>query len=169
MIDGKELRTGIVLAIILAIGANVWAFALKLYDNISFSEAWSAIYNTTISIVYFIGSILLVVFLSKVRRKKKITPTPISKSEQIRKFNKITYDDFKILVRWRVVMGAGGIPYVDDIELFCTHHDPPLRFMYGKCIVEGCNNSKKSIDDELVENDIESRVRHEWDLLNEED
>jgi len=153
----------VISAAILGLVVYIWS----LVEGISFEEKIVQIYNIKISIIYVViltFLILIVVSLYNFFTKPKTT---LSRTAKLRKFNKFKYININILVRWRVGMGVGSVPYIDNVDLFCSLHNPPIKLMYGVCPVDNCTNNQLELSLKSVENDIESRVREEWDKIND--
>ena len=69
------------------------------------------------------------------------------------------------MFRWGVFFDHNK-PFISGLEAFCTRHDgAPIRFVRNCCPVQGCENSRQSIDMNLVKNHIESILIDDWEKM----
>lgn len=164
MFDWKDIRTGILLALILGILGLIWSYTQSLIEDISFKAVWDKILSAEVNIVWFISiCILCLVLLLKLPKGNFLN----SKQKAIQKFNKIEFENINSDVEFSVYFDDHKRPCVTNLIIFCKNHTPPLRYVNNKYCPDGqCVNNEDHLSPQLVKNQVQSHVDDYWRKLN---
>lgn len=135
-------------------------------QKLALIESFEKILKIKISIIY-IPAILIANWIffwlfKKIFKKEK--PQYNSKQQELMKFNEISVIEMGLLFRWDVSFYNGN-PLIVNFTMYCTKHEVPLRFMYDRCQMSGCVNSRQQLDKNGVMNIAESAVIERWKEL----
>ncbi|MDP4209180.1 MAG: hypothetical protein Q8928_10240 [Bacteroidota bacterium] len=153
----KVIAVGIV-----AIISLLYVKVISVIDKITFNTALNELLDLKIRVIYVLIVILIYLGIKMLLRKDKGRYS--KKQLRLREFNQLKDSQTGILFRWGVYFHYNNGPFISDLTAFCTKHGTtPLRFIYNKCPVAGCENAKNSIDEYAIKNYIESELINKWD------
>lgn len=161
---GSKIISWLIIGILTLISVKVKSY----YDEKTFSETLNFLMNYQVRLIHIImvliSILLLRWFYILIFKKEKSNYS--KKQLQLREFNSMTDTQQGIRNEWTVWFGSNGKPFISDLEFFCTEHgDVPLRFYENNCSMRDCKNSRLNVNEDVIQNHIESLVINEWNKI----
>lgn len=142
-------------------------FLTKLLDFVPWTKVfsksnWTWIIESRFSvlqILIFVIIFIIILFIISSINYKKSKEDPIEK--ELKKYCFFEDNERGVKVTWNVSMGNqyNLNPHPYNINAFCTKHgEVPIKMRNGHCTYNGCPNSELILDNNILKNEIESRL-----------
>lgn len=132
------------------------AFIIILDCFKDFTNYKISIGQVIIGIIILVILLLVVKFIVSRANKSKIN----YKESAIKNFKSHYEAQPKVSYTWTVYLQDNDVPFIVDLNAFCHHHNPPLRFITDRCPDPTCLNHHRPIEISLTKNHIESMLIH---------
>ena len=141
------------------------------WSDIFDSNRWKWLIEPSISIFSILIDLIVLLIVILISRKiiRKFNSSREERLfKELKQFNNLICEQYKIKVTWDVGMGSlfNNDPFPYNIRMFCLNHGShPLQLMHGHCSAPNCPNNQYHFDENILKNEIESRLLQRWEKL----
>jgi hypothetical protein len=143
-----------------------WTWGKEINLEFLQDSQLGAFLSRQISILSIIIFVLLSVIIFLLLRPLLRVETFYSRKQK--KLRKMDHSDDQkngLLYRWKVDFEWTGKPFISDLEIFCTKHGTPRRFVEDRCPVPDCINHNQAVNMKFIHNHWDSYLVRQWESI----